>query len=386
MYKDKYYKYKSKYLNLKNIQIGSSEADGSNVCSIEPNDTVLFGNGGSMAIVILKTNGDVYKLFMRYTNLINSDKKIKNDSDDNLQLIKNEISIYKLLTENIVETGISGHYVGYLNDIECQNIDEIFKRCPDKYLDFLTMEKTNYNSICSRKYDGYPNFKINENYWMIRMEYCNFSAADFIKEISQCSTFDIELYLDIFLFQIIYTILATKSVYPFFQHNDLFLRNILGKREKNSGNYYTYFYNGTKYKIPQKVFYPKINDFGLSNLDKNHHVTKLSKDNVKDIYNLIYDIYNGGNLGSTSLTVLFQNDPIKLEFIKKYFSNFFNVAQVDYLRSKEPIEMNWNWHILKDADVNNMIAMKTPNELMDVYFRRIFADKSNKVVAVYQSN
>jgi len=65
-----------------------------------------------------------------------------------------------------------------------------------------------------------------------------------------------EKYLDIFFFQIIHTILSIQKVYPYFIHGDLFMRNILGSREKDNNNYYTYYFNNNKYYIPQKNFFP----------------------------------------------------------------------------------------------------------------------------------
>ena len=71
------------------------------------------------------------------------------------------------------------------------------------------------------------------------MEYCNYSCSDFIKDVSNLSEIDMEIYLDIFFFQIIHTIISVKKIYPYFQHNDLFMKNILGSKEKDNGNYYT---------------------------------------------------------------------------------------------------------------------------------------------------
>ena len=89
--------------------------------------------------------------------------------------------------------------------------------------------------------------------------------------------------------------------------------------------YYTYNFNKKKYYVPQKKFFPKINDFGRTNLNDEYKDSKLYKSEYKDIYNIILDVYDGGNLGSLSLSELCKDNPDKLKFLKLYFSNYFNV-------------------------------------------------------------
>ena len=183
--------------------------------------------------------------------------------------------------------------------------------------------------MCNNYFRGYPNRKINDNYKVVQIEYCDYSCADFIKDLSKLPEIEMEKYLDILFFQIIHTIMSVQKIYPYFTHNDLFMRNILGLREKDNGNYYTYKFNNKTYYIPQKKFFPKINDFGMTNLNNEYKDIKLYKSEYKDIYNIIFDIYNGGNLGSTSLSELSKDNPDKLKFLKTYFSNYFNVDVID---------------------------------------------------------
>ena len=86
------------------------------------------------------------------------------------------------------------------------------------------------------------------------MEYCDYSCADFINDVSQMSILEMQKCLDIFFFQIIYTILSTQKIYPYFVHGDLFMRNILGLRETDNNNYYTYKFDKNTYYVPKKCF------------------------------------------------------------------------------------------------------------------------------------
>ena len=104
-YKDKYIKYKTKYLELKNMDINNQFGGGNNdilirggarkkikKCSIDDTDKVLFGDGGSSAIVVITKDKKVYKIFTLYnfTPDIELDKQIK----DKNKRVNNEIKIY----------------------------------------------------------------------------------------------------------------------------------------------------------------------------------------------------------------------------------------------------------------------------------------------------
>jgi hypothetical protein len=243
----------------------------------------------------------------------------------------------------------------------------------------MKLETNNKTKLCTKYYKRYPDVQINSKYKVIEIEYCDYSCAKFINDISQLAPIEMEKYLDIFFFQIIYTIMAVQKVYPYFVHNDLFMRNILGLREKDNGNYYVYEFDNLTYNIPQKKFYPKINDFGLTNLDHNYANTKLYKSKYKDIYNIIFDVYNGGNIGSTSLTELCKDNKDKLDFLKLYFANYFNVSVVDTYVANNRDQMNWNWNNILEEDFLESIEMVDPKVLLRDYFYKIFKKISSEV-------
>ena len=380
-YYSKYIKYKTKYLELSNFnQLGGAKKQNkknSKKCSIDDTDKVLFGDGGSTAIIVITKNKNVFKIFTLYdfTPDIELDKQIKNN---NIR-VENEIKIYELLTKNIINKNISNHFVQYINSNDCNNAKSLFKKCPKSYVEFIKLAEEQKTKMCNNYFRGYPNRKINDNYKVVQIEYCDYSCADFIKDLSKLPEIEMEKYLDILFFQITHTIISVQKVYPYFTHNDLFMRNILGLREKDNGNYYTYKFNNKTYYIPQKKFFPKINDFGMTNLNNEYKDIKLYKSEYKDIYNIIFDIYNGGNLGSTSLSELSKDNPDKLKFLKTYFSNYFNVDVIDNYKKTSKEQMNWDWNNILDNEFMKSIEMKNPNDLLNNYFHNIFSKINEKI-------
>lgn len=125
--------------------------------------------------------------------------------------------------------------------------------------------------------------------------------------------------------------------------------------------------------------YHKKNDFGLTNLNNDYRDVKLYKSEYKDVYNILFDVYNGGNLGSTSLVELCKDNPDKLKFLRTYFSNYFNVDVIDEYKTKSKYHMNWDWSNILDREFLKSIEMKKPSELLDGYFYNIFSKINDKV-------
>jgi len=372
-YEEKYIKYKLKYLELKDAK--ENQTGGGKKCSIDNTDKVLFGDGGSSAIIVITSDKKVYKIFTLYNWIddIELEKQIKNN---NIR-VNNEIKIYELLTKNIIDKNISNHIVKYINSNNCNNAKSLFTKCPKSYVEFMKLAEDQKTKMCNQLYRSHPTKKLNNKYKVVEIEYCNYSCADFIRDVSKLPEIEMEKYLDIFFFQIIYTILSIQKIYPYFTHNDLFMRNILGVREKDNQNYYTYDYNNKKYYVPQKIYYPKINDFGLSNLNNKYKDVKLYKSQYKDIYNIIFDVYDGQNLGSMSLTELCRENPDKIKFLKLYFSNYFNVDVICEYKTKSKQQMNRDWSNILDDEFLRSIQMKNPQDLLNNYFYNIFG-KINK--------
>ena len=115
----------------------TKQIGGAQKCTIDSNDKILFGYGGSTAIIVLTENKLAYKFFTSSLHNRHLDdtylerNKILDDDIDN------EIQITKLLTKNIVEKEISPHYVIYQSDYICNDIKKIFDKCPKKYIEYL---------------------------------------------------------------------------------------------------------------------------------------------------------------------------------------------------------------------------------------------------------
>jgi hypothetical protein len=368
IYSKKYIKYVSK-LNL----IGGTK------CKIEDTDKVLFGDGGSTAIIIITALNKAYKIFTTFYYDTNEDEEVEERLKKSNKRTLNEINISKILTENINSSKIPNHYVKYIGENECTDAKSLFKKCPEKYTDFLKQKEEEKDKLCRKIMQGHPHVKLQDKYNVVEIEYCNYSAKDFIVDVSNMDIIMMEKLLDIFFFQIILTIVKTREIFPKFNHNDLFMRNILGTKENYNYNYYEYEYNNKKYFIPQILFYPKINDFGLTNLDKNNKDRKLFDNEYKDIFNILYDVYNGGNLGGTSLTELCKDNEYKLKFIKKYFSSFFNIEKIDLFVTNSKGHVDWDWDNILDDEFRNEIKLVNPKDLLDDYFYKKF-DKIHKIV------
>jgi hypothetical protein len=218
---------------------------------INDDDKLVFGDGGSTAIILIKDKY-AYKIFTLYSFSDNPNKK-KNRKIMNKNTI-NEMMIYMLLTIKIINEKISNHIVKCYELFECDNAEKIFNKCGKSYVDFIKTEDNKKLKLCYQYFSNYPNKKLEKNYKAIKMEYCDYSCAEFISDISQMPSIMIEKYLDVFFFQMLHTLLSIQSVFPSFNHNDLFIRNIIGLKEKDNGNYYCYRYLEHKYYVPQLLF------------------------------------------------------------------------------------------------------------------------------------
>jgi len=161
-YKNKYIKYKTKYLELNNINlIGGAKKK----CYIDDTDIVLFGEGGSTSIIVITKDKRVYKIFTLYNYIldINLDKQIR----DNNKRVNNEIKIYELLTKNIIDKDISKHIVRYINSNKCNNAKTLFKKCPNSYVEFIKLDQDQKTKMCDQLFRNHPHKKLYNEYKVI---------------------------------------------------------------------------------------------------------------------------------------------------------------------------------------------------------------------------
>jgi hypothetical protein len=336
-------------------------------CSIKSNDKIYFGSGGSNTIIVITLDKRAYKFFPFYYNKLSSDYKKAIEAEKKKTI--NEINIGKIISKYIVDKGVSPHYVKFYGYNICSNINKVFGNCPN-FVDFM-LEKEK-SKLCMELYKKHPIKSLDKEYFVLSMEYCDSSCVQFIEDISKLNTSKIKYYLDIFFFQIFYTLLKTKEIYPMFFHRDLFMRNILGIQTTKSNRFYRYHYKSMIFDVPIGIFMPKITDFGNSNLNEKFHNVKLIKSHSVDFYNITLDVYDGACLGSKSLTKIFESNQNKLQFVKKYFNTYFNVKRVDTLKKLNQSYMNTSWYSVFDKKFSSYINYKEPIYLFKKYFNLIF--------------
>jgi hypothetical protein len=343
-------------------------------CIILPSDSIFFGSGGSQSIIVLTKDKKAYKFYPYtfYSLSKNIDKNVNEQKKNSIV----EINIGKCLTKNIVEKNITPHFVKFYGWGVCSNIYKLFEKCP-KFIDYIQKGTT---SLCEDYFKGYPVKKYNKEYTVVSMEYCNYSSSKFIEDISKMKLNKIKENLDVFFFQIYYTLIATQKTYPNFYHRDLFMRNILGIENNPSNNYDRYYCENKIFDIPVIKFTSKITDFGMTNLNEKYSDTILTKTYDADFFTILYDVYNGGNLGSKSLSELLKKNKIKLNFIKKYFNTFFNVKIVDKFIKSNKIVMDWGWNNIFDKDFRDKIELKSPKHILNEYFLKLYPYDETHVI------
>lgn len=345
------------------------------ICTIPTGAKLLFGSGGSATIIAITPKNEVFKYFPIIVRPNTTKKNI-------MELINNfkcELYILETLTHNIIDTNKSPHIVRFKESHYCKDVPKsLFKDCSE-YSKFL-MQKNQASKQCNYLYRGYPKI-LGAGMFVCNLEFCHATLSDAISNVVKKPIADIKMFLDTVLFQITFTIEMIKQIYPLFMHNDMFIRNILLSDNHNKkGTYIRYiFKSGTRVKmfdIPANNVFIKINDFGLTQLDKKT-VAKytpsysIEHNPKRDYFNILWDLYNGGNLGSRSFTSLTKNES-KQKFLKKYFSRFINVKILDKIaQNGKKIYIDWDWNNTLDPKFSDLIELTSPQEILN-YFAEIF--------------
>ena len=192
------------------------------------------------------------------------------------------------------------------------------------------------------------------------------------------------------IFQILITLGKIHQDYPDFIHNDLFLRNILAVMENNFEplDYVEYNHLGKKYYLPANRIYIKINDFGYTlNILKNNSTLedeiKLNPNNIfeiknqyRDVYTFLFDLYDGSLLGGLSAKYLIDvhiknknHHELLMKNLRKQIGLFFNYKLIDKIHKNNPGSIDDLWNISESKLLMNTI--NKPNE----YFKlNVFND------------
>ena len=192
------------------------------------------------------------------------------------------------------------------------------------------------------------------------------------------------------IFQIIFTLTIIQKSYPDFIHNDLFLRNILAIYDNSydPDDYVQYNYKNKNYYLPANGIYVKINDFGYSlniannsslvdEINKDHNSNFELKNNKRDIYTFLRDLYDGPGYGSISIVALLDlhiKNKIKrnklLVLVRKEIEKFINYKTINKLNKNT---LNWTWNIGESKILMNTVLK--PNE----YFKNNSFDNYTKL-------
>jgi hypothetical protein len=349
-----------------------------NYCNLPPNAKLHFGSGGSKTIIaIVKDKAYKYFPLLIYSNTSKTEiKKLINFN-------KLEIAIIKELTKKIINTKLSPHIIAYYNDYKCTEIPTtLFNKCP-LYSNYLLSSKK-INHECNFIYRGEILYK---PMYVLEMEKANSSLKDEIIKIASQKFENIEVFLNRLYFQIFYTLENIKIIFPDYIHNDLFIRNILANNN-NDDNYIRYHYKNNIFDLPANGLNFKINDFGLTQLDKTIEQKYNSSNPIinnpyRDYFSILYDIYNGNNYGSNSLYNLIKNKN-KLEKIDKYFNNFMNISIIKkIIKYNKKQELDWYWNITFEPNIIKLFKIKKFDDLIN-YFSKIFVyDEKHNIIEEY---
>lgn len=374
------------------------------ICSISKKDykesQFYFGSGGSQTIIRISKNKNVLKYFPIFYNQYTLENK-NTFVNDQIKDYKKEFLALRKLTQNIVKTKKSPHIVQLYKLYKCKNVPKIlFAHCD--FYKYLLKSSNKYNEQtpieCDYLYRGYPT-KYDLLCYVLHLEYCDttlnnlisdyftltFQSKTFIDYLKKINNEDLRFkewkrktkqFLNLIIFQISFTLCSIYSVYPNFIHGDLFIRNILIQKLENI-TYYQYSYKNKIFVVPVN-FICKINDFGLTEFNQ--------KNQYKDLFCFLYDIYNGSNLGSESIFTLLHNHPNdlfydqKIKFINHYFNQFFNVKIINKIKgSNSSHQLDWNWNLTFDSKFVKLLNLKTPEKILKLFYENnLYSAKKQK--------
>lgn len=337
----------------------------------------LLGSGGSNNIIIVKS---LLNLVIKIIPTIKNNLLKKQYNNDLF-----EIEIYKKLTNEF--PNITPHIVYCYRHYIINDASIIF---PSKCLTLdqkliLGKNKINHNDehLCMLK-NKYNKKLLDDKLNIITLEYCSTNISDYFETILLMKDNKLKINFFIYnlnrvIFQVLFTLAVIQDKYPDFIHNDLFLRNILAIEEDkwDNNDYVQYNFNNKSYYLPANGIYIKITDFGYSLNILNDNSTLVDEINndvedlfeinnpLRDVYTFLYDLYDGANLGSSSLTTIInkysknkENKKKLIKILKKEIGKYFNYSKVD--KYKNNYNMDWVWDI-SDSNILKS-TIKKPNQ------------------------
>lgn len=357
---------------------------------------ITGGSGGSNSVVLIGKINDI-KVVLKCTPLHIKRNFMK--EIPNRDLI--EIEIYKYLSKKYLDGNITPHIVGIYQHKKCNDIRKIFnKKCPSVE-QLLTNKKfaNKEDKICAfnKRINRFQN-KLH----LLLLEFCPLKIdGEFEKLIKnlknkKITILEIENFIYRVIFQILFTLSHLQHKEKQFYHGDLFLRNILGTNEcsMDSDDYVEYNFKNKKFYLSANGFYTKISDFGTTIISPKYIANDITNkefygDNKTDVFAFLKDLYDGQNLGATSLMEIAKNNKINKKDINKLrniYKKFIDVDKIDKINKINKQMFNWIWHIKEYSFLKRMV--KEPHRYMNYnYFGQYKTLPTNgRVIKIFGLN
>lgn len=304
----------------------------------------LVGSGGSTTIIgVEPSKKKAFKYFFEI--YYQSPTDIRHQ-------IKNEIFVWRRLSKFT-------HIVRLIKvEKKKKGAHRFFSKCPHDFFDVLTTQSLDLTPPCSYILKN-PEITLGQPFTIAQMEYCPETLAHALIRINQEKWSVATAFLDQLIFQIFITLYEIRHTHPRFMHNDLFIRNVMIQRcPPRDIEYAGYFHMRTDWMV-------KICDFGMSELDATVF------DPNRDFFTILYDIYNGENLGAQSLSSLRRESNWFLKMfpdtqLDTYFSNYMNITFLKSIPKKWLLDMTWN--ITSDRRFLSHIGLNTSLSRFETIF------------------
>ncbi len=345
---------------------------------------LLYGHYGSKTIISIKDK-HVYKYFPIMLHYLENNNSVINWS----RKINSEISIFKILTNEIVNTNISPHIVRILKIKKCKNKPSFYKNCKlDEFKKWFEDENSIDSQYSYCHYvERFPKFKIEKPMYIIKLEYCNSELTNLLYD--NIKTYTKEEYinfLNVIIFQVIFTLQVIIDKYPKFIHKDLFIKNILCIKSKGYKNKYNrYHYKNKIYDVPAIGYTTKINDFGITQINEDYGnyfqwiPYNLLKDNFKDHFTFLIDLFR-------EITPIVENYNKDINtYIDNVFNKFLDLNAIYSIKNNKNLHYFLGYH--DDATEYNgfikFIKLKTRYQILK-QFENIFKyDANHQIIEEY---
>lgn len=360
----------------------------------------IGGSGGSSNLIHI---GDkfVYKIIPYFFK--HKFEKIRRNND------QMEILVYDLLERDFLSKNITQHIVGYYDNYKT-NLKRIVNiRCQTEEESYSTKTKPDNLMLCELK-DGIKRGKIKEISDVVVIEKCDWTIEKWIYNILESKS--ILKYIRLkeelirIIFQVIFTLAVIQHKFPSFVHNDLFLRNILGKvisnhndhNDHSDDEYDEYIFGDKKFYLKTNGFCVKINDFGYA-LERNKFLStnifvadefKNSMPTIDckkcDLFNFLHDLYDGQNLGGKSvMQIIKKKSQEKKTFVRNIFKKFLDVKLIDKINkhgNKSALDRTWS---IKNNKYLNDVVSEPKDYLLSNVFDKLKLPKGGKIINVWCS-